>query len=559
MARSEDILLLNLTRMGDLIQSTPLSVGLKRACPGASVVLAIAKDFRAAAELMEGVDEIVPLDIERLKRLSMESGSSAVSMVSAAEEILSPLFARRFRMAINLTHSPSSSVLMYLLDAGDKRGLQMTAAGLRSIRHPWMLQFHNFAHNKQITPFNLVDLYALGGDVPVHRERIPLSVRVPKEAEEWAEGFFRNRVPEGGPVVAVQAGASDSHKMWHPVSFIRLCRILRDAAGARFLFVGGGPERELAEKIAAVVDAPGSVVTAGETDLAQLCALLRRADLMITNDTGPMHLAAAVGTRIISFAIGPVYYSNTGPYGEGHIVFQPRASCAPCSFAVRCVNPECKNMVSPEGVASVALRILRNETVSPGGLEDGPEFAGCEVFVSGRGEDGLMDYVPLVSRPRSYRIVLERAYRRIWVAALLRGENPPGGDRLVPDREEPIFVALRSLEAMADRGRAAAREILRRSGAPGRHIDVFRSKLDAIREASGGIRELGMAVPDVNGLCQMFAYEEENMNGAGLSGAARENVAIFENLIRRTRALADRLIDEEACEASGNRQRGYAV
>jgi hypothetical protein len=271
-----------------------------------------------------------------------------------------------------------------------------------------------------------------------------------------------------------------------------------------------------------------------------------------------MHLAAAVGTRIISFAIGPVYYSNTGPYGDGHIVFQPRASCAPCSFAVRCVNPECKNMVTPEGVASLALRRLRNEAILPGGMEDGPEFAGCDVFVSGWGEDGLMDYIPVLARPRSYRLALERAYRRVWTESLLLGEKPAGSNMLVREREDPAFCHLRSLETLADQGRGAAREILRRSGTPGRHIDLLRSKLDTIRDASDRIRELGMAVPEINGLCRMFAYEEENMKVADLSGAAGENVAIFGNLLCRTRALAHLLADEEAWEAPIRHQRGYA-
>ncbi|MBI5418982.1 MAG: glycosyltransferase family 9 protein [Deltaproteobacteria bacterium] len=552
MAQSENILLLNLTRMGDLVQTTPLSVGLSKAYPKASIVLAVVKEFLTAASLVEGVDEVVALDYNALKRIALTNGSSPLSMVSEAEELLSPLLSRKYKLAINLTHSPTSSILMYLLDAKDKRGLQMTPNGLRSIRHPWMLLFHNFAHNKQITPFNLVDIYAMGGDVPNHRERIPLTIRVPEEAEAWAEKFFRDSLQGDGPVVAIQAGASDAHKMWHPVSFIRACRILRDAAGARFLFIGGQQERELAEKIHALVDAPGSLVAAGKTDLPQLCALLRRADLMITNDTGPMHLAAAVGTRVISFALGPVFYSNTGPYGEGHIVFQPSVSCAPCSFAVRCVNPECKNMVTPEAVASVALRRLRNEPLFPGCLDDGPEFAGCEVFLSGWGEDGLMDYLPLLSRPRAFRFTLERAYRRIWGETLVRRQDPPGGDIPVPSRSDRIFGPLAALEKLASAGRGAAREILRRSGTPGKHLDMFRSRLSGIQAASGKIRELGMAIPEVNGLCQMFAYEEENMKAADLAGAAGENVAIFGNLLRRTRSLAYLLAEEDGKAQGGS-------
>jgi ADP-heptose:LPS heptosyltransferase len=535
---SEDVLLLNLTRMGDLIQTTPLAVGLSRAARGAKVAVCVVEEFLPAARLMDGVDEIIPLDYEALARCAADESAGAVAMVRRAEEMLAPVLGRSFRMAINLTHSPASSVLMYLVNAADKRGMQMTSSGHRTIRHPWMLLFGNFAHNKQITPFNLVDIYALGGGVPNHRERIPLSIRTPPEASEWAKERIREDAPGEGPLVAVQTGASDSHKMWHPVSFIRLCRILRDAAGARFLFLGGPKERGLVEKIAAAVDAPGSAVMAGRTDLPRLCGLLGLADLMITNDTGPMHLAAASGTPILSFAIGPVYYCNTGPYGEGHVVFQPRVSCAPCSFAVRCVNPECKEKVSPEAVAEVALRRLRKEPLAPGSLPDGPAFSGCEVYLSGRGDDGLIDYLPLLDRPKTMRFALERAYRRVWGDALLSRADPCGGEIPAPSSGEGLFPPLKLLEGYAGEGLAAAREIRRRSGMPGRNIGALRSGLVAIRGVSSRIRELGMAVPELNGLCLMFAYEEENMKASDLSGAARENVEIFGNLLRRTRSLA---------------------
>ncbi len=556
MKPSEGVLLLNLTRLGDLVQTTPLAVGLKRMRPGEPVTACVVKDFVPAARLMDGVDEIIPIDYEALARCAVDDAPGVAEMVRRAEEMLSPLLSRSFRMAINLTHSPVSSVLMYLVRAGDKRGMQMVPSGHRVIRHPWMRFFGNFAHNKQITPFNLVDIYALGGDVPIHRERIPLSIRVPEEAAEAAEERIRLETRGDGPLVAVQTGASDAHKMWHPASFIRLCRLLRDAAGARFLFLGGASERELVEKIAAAVDAPGSAVTAGRTDLHQLCGLLRHADLMITNDTGPMHLAAAVGTPILSFAIGPVYYCNTGPYGEGHIVFQPRVPCAPCSFAVRCVNPECKTNVTPEAVAAVALRRLRGETLSAGCLPDGPEFAGCEVYLSCRGEDGLIDYLPLLDRPGTLRYALERAYRRLWADVLLAQGEPCGGDLLVPSPGEGLFGPLKVLEGRAEEGLKAAREIRRRSGAPGRHVGILRTGIASIRELSSKVRELGMAVPELNGLCQMFAYEEENMKEADLAGAARENVVLFANLLRRTRSLAYLLSGYEGDKETVKQGRG---
>jgi ADP-heptose:LPS heptosyltransferase len=539
MAASDPILLLNLTRMGDLVQSTPLAVGLKRLHPDSKIVAAVHQAFLPAARLMEGIDELVPIDYVGLQALSKRDDLSVIEMVAGAEEFLAPLLGRRYRMVVNLTHSATSTYLMYLIDSPDKRGSQMVASGHRVVGHAWMQFFHNFAVNKQSSPFNLVDIYSLSGDVPVHEDHIPLSVRVPEEAGRWADAFLAD-LPQGGggPLIAVQAGASDAHKMWHPSSFIRCCRILRDELSARFLFVGGKEELELAQRIHDLVDAPGSVVAAGRTDLPQLCALLSRCDLMITNDTGPMHLSAAVGTRVVSLALGPVYYCNTGPYGVGHVVFQPDAACAPCNFKVRCVNPECKNMVSAEAVARVAAMALRDEPLSEGAIHDGPEFAGSMPFLSLIGEDGLVDYAPLVARASDPRRLIERAFRRIWVDSLLFDRPSPGSDRAVPVRDDGLYPSLSSLETLAGNGLLAAEDILRRAGKAEKHIERMKERLETISRNAVAIRELGLKVPPLNGLCQMFAFEEEAMGQGGLEEAARENVGIFGKLLRRTRSLA---------------------
>jgi len=553
LAAPDDILLLNLTRLGDLVQTTPLAVALKKSHPEARVVVCAQKKFESAARLMDGVDEIVTIDYDALRKVASDRSISIIEVVAKAEALLAPLLGRKFRAAVNLTHSRTSAYLMYLLDAHETFGALMTRSGHRVIRHPWMLFLHNFGGNKQITPFNLVDIYALGGGIPIHRDRTPLSLRIPRSAEGWAERFLQERVSGSGPLIAVQATASDAHKMWHPSSFIRLCRILRDAEGARFLFLGSREERELVEKVHAAVDAPGSIVAAGETDLSQLCALLRRADLMLTNDTGPMHLAAAVGTPVVSLAIGPVYYSNTGPYGEGHVVFQPKASCAPCSFLVRCVNPECKNLVTPEAVAAVALRLLRNEPLSPGCIPDGPAFAGCEVYLSGWGEDGLMDCLPLLDRPPTQRYRLERGYRTLWTEVLLHGRLPPGSDRRVPAEGNGLHGALRGFESLAAAGLDASTEILRHAAAPTSHLGLLNRRLEEIQSCSRSIRELGSSVPEANGLSLMFALEEENMPEDDLAGVARENVSLFNNLLCRTRSLAYLLSEENAGKIFGEK------
>jgi hypothetical protein len=144
---------------------------------------------------------------------------------------------------------------------------------------------------------------------------------------------------------------------------------------------------------------------------------------------------------------------------------------------------------------------------------------------------------------------VNRAFRRVWGDSLLHARNSPGHDRAVSPGAGGLSPQLAGLEELAGRGLLAAEEILRHAGKPGKHIERIKSRLDAIRDCASKIRETGLRVPLLNGLCQMFAFEEENMAQGGLQAAAAENVEIFGKLLRRTRSVAYLLQDGEGAGA----------
>lgn len=555
MAVADANLILAFVRVGDLVQLTPLAQRLRSAHPDAPVAVCVLPEFVSAAGLMGGVDEIIPIDRDSLLRLSLRSDLTLKSMLGEAEAILAPLLSRRFRIAINMTHTHVSAMLMSLVQAADKRGPVMTPEGQRRVPDPWMRFLHAYIAEKTCCPFNLVDLCAQTAGPEGGKGPFPLAIRIPADAGRWAEDFLARECPGGGPLVAVHMGASDSHKMWTPASFVLACRAIRERVGnARLLLVGGGgAEREVAERALACIDAPGSAVAAGKTDLAQLAGLLERCDLAITNDTGPMHVAAAAGTRVLSVALGPIHYSNTAPYGEGHVVVQSRAACAPCSFHVRCVNPECKEMIPPQAVADAAVRMLSGDPLAERSIPDAGAFATCDVYATCWGEDGMLDYRPLVDRPPDLRTRLVRAYRKIWPASLGDTGAMPGERFVLPAAGDGLVAVLRKLESLALEGRNAGGDLAKLGRNP-RHRAQLEAGLETIRRSGKSIRELGQAVPEVNSLCTMFALEEENMEAGGLEEASAENARIYGKLLRRTRSLAYLLANGE--DAGSDRHEG---
>lgn len=137
-------------------------------------------------------------------------------------------------------------------------------------------------------------------------------------------------------------------KRWPAERFAALVRPLRERFGLESV-VGGGPgEVELAAQI------PGAVNLAGRTTLNQLVALIRRAELVVSNDSGPMHLAAAVGRPLVA-PFGPTNLLRTGPFGRVGSVVRLDIPCSPC-YSRRCAHQTCLRQLDVEAVLDVAAR-----------------------------------------------------------------------------------------------------------------------------------------------------------------------------------------------------------
>jgi lipopolysaccharide heptosyltransferase II len=140
-----------------------------------------------------------------------------------------------------------------------------------------------------------------------------------------AQARFRANV-RGEALIGVFPGGNASSRRWAPERFAELVR--RMAGGVRTVVVFGGPnERELTARVAG----SAAIDLGGQTDLAQLAAGIASCDLLVTNDTGPLHLAAAVGTPTVSLW-GAGDPRVTGPLGNGNRVLRhPELSCVPCT------------------------------------------------------------------------------------------------------------------------------------------------------------------------------------------------------------------------------------
>ncbi len=178
-------------------------------------------------------------------------------------------------------------------------------------------------------------------------------IRVDPEAGRAIDLLLAGERAEDRDLVVLHPGSHWVSKRWPEERWRELAeRIVRSFPEAAIVVTQGPGEERMVSRIGMLPG--GAVLSAGKTTLGQLIALLGRAQLVIASDTGPLHIAAAMGTPVIGL-YGPTDPGRNGPYGEGHFVIQKDLDCRGC-WRRRCSSHECmRNICVEEVMGKVAL------------------------------------------------------------------------------------------------------------------------------------------------------------------------------------------------------------
>lgn len=325
------ILIIKPGAMGDLLQITPVIRALKEMLPDARISVLVGN--AASVDLFSHhplVHETIVFDRRGEHR-----------SLSALVKLWLRLRKRRFDMVINFQRS------------------NLKAWMLASAAIPCRTLVYHKARGRTVHAVvnHLETVAPLGIDPLTADQRL---VFIPgREAERFAEEIFDASGLRGKKVVALNPGASFRIKCWPPERFAALGERLGSELGAGVVIVGGGSERDLAEVICSGMSRP-PLDMVGRTSMLQLGAILQKCALLVSGDTGPMHMATAVGTPVIAL-FGAIDPDRTGPVGEGHTIIRHREiSCVPCN-AKSCVNTrhlECMEEVSVDEVFRTVVDML---------------------------------------------------------------------------------------------------------------------------------------------------------------------------------------------------------
>ena len=405
----KQVLIINVTRMGDLIQTGPLLSRLREEWPDAEIDLVVDRSFAPTAALLTGLRQVISCDFTRLLDDCRTQSKSLVTLMSEMTAWAAPLRATGYDRIVNLTFNRQTGLLASYIGAPDLRGITAGPDGGPIVQNPWLSYFTDLHRHRRFNRFNLVDLYAMGGSGPGSFS--PLSITVPADGRAWAEGFLRSPDRTIHRWIAVQVGASDVMKAWRPEYFGRTMARLSRYPDVGIVLIGTAAETEAIELAKETYRADGGTApildASGQTTLNQLVGLLSRCQLLLTNDTGPMHLAVGVGTSVIDLSVGHVDHNETGPYGPGHWVIQPDLACSPCGFDQICAHHACKDRLVPEEIANLCLHAI--------GLAPFPSWsAGVRVYQSGADADGLGSFVLRAGHADASAAWYADFWRRFW-------------------------------------------------------------------------------------------------------------------------------------------------
>jgi lipopolysaccharide heptosyltransferase II len=332
-----NVLCVRLDGLGDVLMTTPAIRALRETL-GCRITLLTSRSGAALAGMVPEIDDVIVFSAPWMKPEASRTDRALITQIAR----------RRFDAAAIFTvysQNPLPAAYFCYL-AGVPRRLAHCRENPYHLLTDWVPEPEPGVSRHEVR--RQLDLVAAIG---CRTSNEHLSFRVPEPARRVVEAMKLRR-----PLVVVHPGASAASRRYPPESFAAAIELLCAELGCETVFTGEGGERSLIEGIRARMRAPSQSL-AGRLGLGELGALIAEADVLVCNNTGPAHIAAAVGTPVVDL------YALTNPqHTPWQVASRVLNHDVPCRNCYKSVCPEghhdCLRRVPPEAVAAAARELL---------------------------------------------------------------------------------------------------------------------------------------------------------------------------------------------------------
>lgn len=349
--RAKHLLCVRLDAMGDVLMTGPAIRALRESAPERRITLLTSPSGAAAARLIPWVDDVIIYEAPWMKapapRADPEPDLAMIRRLADKEFDAAAIFTV-------YSQNPLPAALFCFL-----AGIPLRLAHCRENPYQLLTDWVAEREPQQITRHEVRRQLDLVATVGCRTEDERMALRIPERAQSRVRAFLDSHdlTRPDRPWVVIHPGSTAPSRRYAPESFAEAARRLVVDHGVRVVLTGSESERPLIEGIQGSMNGTPSLSVAGELDLAELAALLERAPLLISNNTGPVHVAAAVGTPVVDL------YALTNPqHTPWAVPNRVLNHDVPCKYCYKSVCPEghhnCLRLVEPARIVNAAIELL---------------------------------------------------------------------------------------------------------------------------------------------------------------------------------------------------------
>jgi len=339
-----------MSAIGDVIHTLPALNAIRKHYREAHITWLVEE---AAYDLVKGHEALDRVLVSKRKRwLKDLRGPGCFKAVKEAYNFLKKLRDTRYNLILDFQALLKSGILIALAKGERKVGFDR---GLEHMEHSYLflneripavdMEHHALSRG-------LMLLNALGIPTPEVEYKLPVFDDDRQKVDDLIRRYeFEN--PQR--IVAINPVAKWETKLWSNQKFAQLADSLIEQYSCGIVFTGSLNDRSAIDNIISKMKGR-AVNLAGETTLKVLAALYSKVQMVVSTDTGPMHMAAAVGAPVVAL-FGPTAPWRTGPYGAGHHIVRAELECAPC-FKRQCETTDCMHQISVAQVLEAASKVI---------------------------------------------------------------------------------------------------------------------------------------------------------------------------------------------------------
>jgi heptosyltransferase-1 len=350
--RGPKILIIKLSAIGDVVHSLPFLEVLRDTFPFAIIDWVVEEDASGVAEGHPAVDQLLVFPRKSWLKRFIKKGEY-IDVGKEVAEFIKQLKERKYDIVVDLQGLFKSGIVTFLTHGerkialnGGREGSLIFINERVAIPDPDIHALERYlCIAKYLGATNLV----WSGQIPIH------------DTHKTRVDLLLGEIGDNSTLIAVAPMAKWESKLWGLGRFASLADVIKEELGAEVIFTGTESDKAAIDKILSAMRTR-ALNLAGRTSLKELACLYQKCAVVISTDTGPMHVATAMGSPVVVALFGPTSPSRTGPYGVKHRVIRAGLECSPC-LRKRCDHMSCMKKITVDMVFSTVKEVLKDVAI----------------------------------------------------------------------------------------------------------------------------------------------------------------------------------------------------